>query len=418
MNTRVRALKPGPSVLQSPYLVAAVVALLYLALLAALWHRFGGDPLRFVHTGTVFTVHDPAGTRGYDGQFYYYTAVDPLHSAEHMDNATFRLSRIFFPLVIMAASLGQPGAVPYAMIAINWLAIVGGTLLVALLLARWGRSPWFALSYALAGGIPVALTFDTAEPLAFGLIAAGVAAWELRRPVNQAEVGIPSPWLAFLPWPRLRGNPPPPPATETRPAWRYALPVAGLAFAAAILTRELAVYFVAGYGVISVWRRDWRGLLTVGLAFVPYLLWSAYLDVTLGAVGVAFAQPFEHIPFLAFWLQLGSPTVRSVAFAAQYMVPTVVFGVLALWRLAAGWRTLSPLLVAVLGNVHLITFLPRTGYQHQVAPSRYVLGLALAAVLWAGSARPRWLLWLTLLFVAGFLAYLYGYVTRDPAYLW
>jgi hypothetical protein len=53
-----------------------------------------------------------------------------------------------------------------------------------------------------------------------------------------------------------------------------------------------------------------------------------------------------------------------------------------------------------------------------VASSRYLLGLALAAALWAGGARPRWLLWLTLLFALTFLAYVYGLVRQDPAYLW
>src|SRR5204863_8724266 len=82
---------------------------------------------------------------------------------------------------------------------------------------------------------------------------------------------------------------------------------------------------------------------------------------------------------------------------------------------------ISPLLLAVLGNAHLLTFLPHNGYQHQVAVSRYMLGLALAAVLWAGSERQasrRWLLWLTPLFAISFLAYLYGLIRQDPAYLW
>ena len=78
-------------------------------------------------------------------------------------------------------ALAQRPLIPYATLLVNWLAVVGGTLLVALLLRRWGRSPWFALSYALCSGIPVALTFDTAEPLTFALVALGVLFWERRR---------------------------------------------------------------------------------------------------------------------------------------------------------------------------------------------------------------------------------------------
>ena len=111
----------------------------------------------------------------------------------------------------------------------------------------------------------------------------------------------------------------------------------------------------------------------------------------------------------------------------KYIVPAFVFGVLGLvylarpfvvWARTRAWIAPSALLFALLGNVHLMTFLPRLGYQHQVAVSRYALGLALAAVLWAGSTRPRWLLWLTPLCAFSLLAYLYGLVTQDPAYLW
>src|SRR5436190_5125432 len=174
---------PLPKSLQNPYLVTLVIAIFYLGLLAWLWGHFHGDPLAFVHRGTVFSEGDPQGTRGYDGQFYYYTAVDPWSAAQHMDNAAFRLQRVFYPLVIIAVSLGQAAVVPYAMIAINYLAIVGGTLLVALLLARWGRSPWFAVGYSLCSGLAVALTFVTAEPLAFALAALGVFLWDRADPL-------------------------------------------------------------------------------------------------------------------------------------------------------------------------------------------------------------------------------------------
>jgi hypothetical protein len=217
-----------------------------------------------------------------------------------------------------------------------------------------------------------------------------------------------------------------------------------LAFAAALLTRELALYFVAGYALVAGYlickdallrllhkdhglaqdsvrssvRRAGPLLLLSVAAFLPVTLWSAYLSITARSLGVAFAQPFEHIPFLAYSLQLGNPNLRSLSYAAQYIVPTALFGALALWRLLRTWRWPSPLLIAVLGNVHLLMFLPHLGYQHQVATSRYLLGLALAAVLWGGTARPRWILWLSLIFALTFFTFLYGLLKQDPAYLW
>ncbi len=401
-----RPLVPG---LQRPVLVAGLIGLVYLGLLAWLWQHFGGDPQAFIHQGTIWRDGNAQGTWGYDGQFYYYIALHPLHAVQFLDLPTIRLQRIFYPLVIIAVSLAQRPLMPYAMLLINWAAVVGGTWMVAALLRRWGRSPWWALSYALASGIPVALQFDTAEPLAFALVIAGVACWEHVRPAS-APV-----------WPA-------PGTAEDRSALRWMIAGAA-AFAAALLTRELAAYFVAAYAGGALFRRDWRGIGWALLPFVPVTLWGLGLSATLHSLSVAQVQPFEFMPFLAFWVggNLSDPTWRSAGYAAQYIGPTIIFGGLALsnlagrawaWVRARGWDPPSPLLFAVLGNVHLLTFLPRLGYQHQVAVSRYALGLALAAVLWAGASRPRWLLWLTPLAALTLIAYAYGLITQDPAYLW
>lgn len=381
--------------LQKPWLVTLFVALLYLCYSAWLWRHFGGDLLDLVHTGTYFTAHDPDGTRGYDGQFYYYTASDPWHVVDLMDNASFRLQRIFFPIVIYLVALGQPALVPGVMLLINWLAVAGGTWLLARLLARWGRSPWFALSYTLASGIPVALTFDTAEPLAFGLVLLGVYCWDHPPAAGPSPAGAAAGALTF--GRRLGGF---------------------LAFAAALLTRELAGPAVAGYAVAAFFRRDWRTFAWAVGAFLPVVLWSTYLSIHFAYLGVAYVQPLEHIPFLAYWLQLGNPTPRSVGYAAQYVVPTLVFGALGAVAYLRTWRRPAALLIGMLGNVYLLTFIHAGGYQHQVAISRYALGLALAAVLWAAASRPRWLLWLTALFAFSFLAFAYGLHIADAAYLW
>jgi hypothetical protein len=371
---------------------AALVGLLYLGLMIfILYQEFDGDPLGFVHSGTYFTEHDPNGTKGYDGQFYYYTALDPADAAGLLDNATFRLQRIFFPLLIRAFALGQAALIPWVMLGLNWGAVVGGTWLVARLLARWGRSPWFALSYGLASGVPVALTFDTAEPLTFALVALGMWWWS--------------------PDPAADREPP----TAFRARWGQ--PLGALVFALALLTRELAAFAVAGYAVAALFRRDWRGLGWAAAAWVPIVGWSAYLSITSNYLGVSYAQPLEHIPFLAFWNQLNG-TPRSLAYAGQYVIPTVVFGALGGLALLRTWRAPSALLIGLLGNVYLLTFLHAGGYMHQVAVSRYALGMALAAVLWAGSRPPRRLLWLTPIFIVSFVFFLYGLWKHDPSYLW
>ena len=356
-------------------------------------------------SGTIWRDQNPQGTWGYDGQFYYYTALHPLHAVQFMDLPSIRLQRIFFPIVVEIVALAQRPLIPYATLLVNWLAVVGGTLLVALLLKRWGRSPWFALSYALCSGIPVALTFDTAEPLTFALVALGVLFWECRRaaaPGAQAEAGLPT-----------RGR------------------IAGLlAFAAALLTRELAGYFVAGYAAASA--------LPARLARPGAGHSHVRARDSVGAGPCRFARQSQRGPGAAIRAHpvrhlLGTGQsgrshaahagLRRAIHRARVRVRRArpALPGAPVRRLGAHPRLAvapSALLFALLGNVHLMTFLPRLGYQHQVAVSRYALGLALAAVLWAGSTRPRWLLWLTPLCAFSLLAYLYGLVTQDPAYLW
>ncbi len=415
------ALRTPHSVLHTPTAVAGVVGLLYLAFLAWLWGRFGGNVEAFIHQGTVWLDPDRQGTKGYDGQFYYYIAMHPLHATQFLDLPSIRLERIFYPLLIDLVALGQRPLMPYAMILINWLAVVGGTWGVARLLAGWGRNPWFALSYALVSGIPLALTFDTPEPLAFALVILAVTLWQQARPGETDDTTAASENLHTV-------------SRFTFHVSRFTfhvspLVLAALAFALALLTREHTAYFVLAYAGAAFLRRDWGGFSAALLAFVPVTLWGIALSVLLGKVSVAQVQPFETIPFITYWVQgnLVDPTPRSAGYALQYIVPTAVFGLLALggllraplvWLRRRAWLPPSALLLAVLGNTHLMTFLPRLGYQHQVAVSRYMLGLALAAVLWAGAGRPRRLLWLTPLFVLSLLAYAYGLLTHDPAYLW
>jgi len=445
---------PGPSIpiqdprskIQNPAIVAGAVALLYLGLLGWLWGHFQGDPLGFVHEGTVWLHPERQGTNGYDGQFYLYIAQHPLHAVPFLDLPSIRLQRIFFPLLIDLAALGQRPLMPYAMLLLNWLAVGGGTLLVARLLQRWGRSPWFALSYALAAGIPVALQFDTPEPLAFALVALAVTYWEPQSPERPDSTNPKSAGerLAVGSWgagddiriatdavsnpkspiqnPKSAG-PKSPIQNPKFLAW------GALAAAAALLTREHALYFVAAYAGAALLRRDGRGLLAAVAALVPVTLWGLYLSAQLGKSSVAELPPLESIPFITYWIQgnLVDPTWRSAGYAAQYIAPATVFGILGLaavlrpigtWLRTRVWQAPAALGLAMVGNVHLLAFIPRAGYQHQIAASRYALGLALAAVLWTGASRPRWLLWLTPLCALGLLAYLYGLLTQDPAYLW
>src|SRR3954451_16233888 len=108
--------------------VVAVVAAFYVVMVPIRIHH--SSVIAFVHIGEKFlnSAHTSSAidtdgvaqsTYGYDGQFYYFIAADPAHAHDYMrvgteDQAGIRYARIGYPLASRVASLGQPGALPYA----------------------------------------------------------------------------------------------------------------------------------------------------------------------------------------------------------------------------------------------------------------------------------------------------------------
>ena len=91
-----------------PWWIVAVVGLVYMAVVVT---SAGGDPLALATLGTRFSEGDPGGTEGYDGQFSYYIARDPLNGWQHCDVPAYRYQRILYPLLGRLSGL-WPGAPP------------------------------------------------------------------------------------------------------------------------------------------------------------------------------------------------------------------------------------------------------------------------------------------------------------------
>jgi hypothetical protein len=256
-----RALPTERGKLASPWTVAAVVTVFYALLMAP---GLAQDPYQFVNIGHKFLTKGTTSSVikptlptddkvGYDGQFYYFLAADPKHGRDYIEQPGFIYSRIGYPMTVRALSGGDAGLVPYMMVIVNIAAAAGGTLAVALLLRRRGLSPAWALLYGLFPGLVISVLRDLTEPLAFGLAAAGLAAFDPRSK------------------PRLLGS--------------------AALFGLAMLTRETVALFPAilslglliGAGVVSGWRERLRlgnfarAAGFAGIAFVPLFAWRHIL---------------------------------------------------------------------------------------------------------------------------------------------
>jgi hypothetical protein len=245
----------------SPWAVAAIVAVFYSLLTAP---GLIGNPYQFINIGRQYHTKGTSSSAiahakpidnriGYDGQFYYFLAVDPKHGSDYMDEPGVIYSRIGYPMTVRALSANNSSVIPYMLVLVNILAAVGGTLAIAFFLRRHRLPPALALLYGFFPGLALAVLRDLTEPLAFALAAAGLVVFDARS--------------------------------------KRRLFASALLFGMAMLTRETVALFPAiltlgllvGIGRGSAWRDRLRignvvrAVAFAELAFAPLFVWRHLL---------------------------------------------------------------------------------------------------------------------------------------------
>jgi hypothetical protein len=179
--------------------VAGLIALLAaLGFVLTRWQTWAhGNIGWFILAGHHFTVAAQlphgipiAPAYGYDGQFFYRLALNPVnfhHTAYGiiMDRS-YRYMRIGYPVVTWLLSAGQHAAVPVVLVAVNIAAIGAMGYLGAVYAQAGGRHALAGLLLPCYFGLLTSLSRDTAEPLAAALLLAALLAVRARRPVLAA----------------------------------------------------------------------------------------------------------------------------------------------------------------------------------------------------------------------------------------
>lgn len=275
--------------MQSPWSPALAVILLYGIWLASAVYTghtardFEWLGSRFVHrshaSALIRTQRVQPYETGYDGQFYYFMALDPANARYYVDQPSYRYTRIVYPITARFLGLQRSDWIPYALILVNWLAISAGTLAVAAWLKRAGSSPWLAVAFGLSPGLFIALQRDLSEALAYALVAAGVYA---------ADYG-----------------------------GRHRLVVAAVCFALAVLTRETTAVFPLSYGASMLSRDErlgshhaargahWgRMALFLSACLMPIVVYKVFLAIWTGSSGLLAHLYPDILPFgniLTYW---------------------------------------------------------------------------------------------------------------------
>lgn len=340
-----------------PAVLAPLLCLLYALVVVALYE----NPLALATIGSDYAppelIADAYSAEGYDGQSVYVIARYGFDGAQYIDVAAYRYQRILLPAAGALLSLGQLALLPWALLLVNLLALAFGTYLLGALLSEFGVSRWFALGYALSLGVFAASRLLTTEPLAYGLVLAGI--FVLHKRDN---------WLA----------------------------AAGL-FALAALAKETTLIFVAAYGLHGLLQRNIVRTLMFGLlAGLPFALWQLVLLAQLGAFGVGSggvgATGFEIIPFWGFLrilLEGGLEVFLALGtLVGLFAILPTLWGLWRCWRdyRAKTWDVWTTLLLA---NAALMLFVPFSTYRELLGILRFIVGLQIAVILYAASRKQQ-----------------------------
>lgn len=346
-----------------PWALVLSVALAYAGLTLA---RYDGDPLAFALVGTRYSLGEAGGTEGYDGQFAYYIARDPLGGHRYCDVPAYRYQRILYPLLAWGMALGRPEGVGWTLVVLNVIALAGGTYFTERLLVARGASRWYALAYGLYGGLLAGLRLDLTEPLAYGFVQAGLWAWDRKR---------------------------------SRPA--------ALLLALSALAKETALVATAGLLLHLALERRWGEAARMGLtAVMPFAAWQGVLWAWLGAPGVgsggAMATSFEWVPFGGL---LRVATVSLPTFWLLLAIEGPLFVLPTMWALVDSARSLfrSPRRVwtiLLLVQAVVLLFLPFSTWREPLGMVRMTVGLVAATLLYGTLRRSRRVLNYSLLWLA------------------
>ncbi|HET9728404.1 MAG TPA: hypothetical protein VFR41_03235, partial [Acidimicrobiia bacterium] len=170
---------------------------------------------------------------GYDGQFYYRLALDPLdlRTTSHCMrlDAPLRRGRIGFPAAAFVAAGGQERAVPWALVLVNVAGLAALAAIGGVLARDADRHVLWGLVLALYFGFLFTLGRDLGEIFEAAFVLGGLLALRKRRFV-----------------------------------------LAGMVLVVAVLAREAALFFIGAYALVRMVEMR-RGRERFGIADAPWI---------------------------------------------------------------------------------------------------------------------------------------------------
>lgn len=122
---------------------------------------------------------------GYDGQFYYYVAMDPFLERGYFKNA-YRQQRILYPLMARLLAFGKENLLPYTLYIVNLMALAVGMSFLILILRRYSLHPAWSLFYGLSPPSIMTIQYDLPSPVSISLIIAAIYFYTNKKIISTA----------------------------------------------------------------------------------------------------------------------------------------------------------------------------------------------------------------------------------------
>ena len=378
---------PWPA-LNRPVVPAVIAFVGWLGFALARWQVWAKGHLSlFIMAGHTYThrAQLPRGlllvpSAGYDGQFYYRLALDPVNWNRTAFGITmdqsYRYTRIGYPILAWLVSLGQHQFVPVALVAINLIAVAAMAFLGGMFARDAGRHALWGLAFAAYFGLVISVGRDTAEPLAEACMLGGLLAYRRNRPllataafvvgaITRETILLAPAAIAvtrLVAMGRRRARPGLADLTWLVPACAYGLVelavhvvVRGEFPLLANGDRNLAVPFTA---MIDALRYDIRHINTahlspIDISLLEYATLGIFVLAGLAVLLVTTAPAHERLAFVFFVLQLGllSSQIWTSTFGEgrsliePYLMALILL--LATPRQYLSWRYLGPITACV-----------------------------------------------------------------------
>ena len=295
---------------------------IYLLFIIAKLAVHDGDITRFIVAGDRFFTKSeltyPIAVEphsdGYDGQFYYRLALDPLTTKRTAfgitmeQNPVVRDQRILYPATVWLVSGGNGYVVPFMMVAVNLLSLLLIAWFGLRLADHFGVDSRLAILFPLYPGFILSLSRDTVEIFATLFALSAILA-----------------------------------------AVRKNYIAASLLAGAAVLARETTLLYMAGFGLVAlyesvVWKKSYVRVLLCAVPLIIFLIWEIVLRSIWGSLPVQDLGPHDlsMMPFVEYgrwmaihWAEAMEPRIRYshlYTLAAFVLIP--VFLVFIIYAIA------------------------------------------------------------------------------------